>query len=74
MIPKGHSKKDRSRMVLILRREFKQKGLPMKLAVDHAIRIGLRRHVAIRVAREAYGVDPPRRIVKIVQGGRVSPK
>ena len=67
------SKRQHNRMVLGLRRAFKQKGRPMSQAVDYAVRQGLRRQAAICAARVAYGAAPPRRKFRLVQGGRVSP-
>lgn len=68
----------RKYVMSILQREFKQKGRPFNLALDHAIRLGLRCHEAIRVARQVYkmyGLGGPRsRKIKIVRGGAVSPR
>ena len=73
-IGKGLDKKKRIQLISVLRQKFKKKGLPMEKAIDYAIRLGLRRHPAVSVAREAYRVAPPNRKVKVVPGGRVSPR
>lgn len=67
------SNQQHNRMVLGLRREFKQKGRPMSQAIDYAVRQGLRRQAAIYAARVAYGALPPRRKFRLEQGGRISP-
>lgn len=61
-------------MVLRLRREFKERGLPIERAVDHAIRAGFLRQDAVAIAHEAYGTKRSTGWVRMVQGGGVSPR
>ena len=61
-------------LVNVVRVNFKDKGRSFYQALDHLVRGGCQRQVALRVVRKAYGLKQQRGSVRIVQGGRVSPR
>ena len=61
-------------LVNVVRVKFKDNGRSFYRALDHLVRGGCQRQVAIGVVRKAYGLKHQRGSVRIVQGGRVSPR